>query len=258
MTRRERLEARLERGVEWAQKAARRSDTAFSAIHRLADLIPLGQPILLGHHSERHARRDAERITNGMTRGCEEAKLAGHHRACADWLELALDRSIFSDDADAIARIEEKIAGLEARRARYRTVNAAWRKAGKPKADDTDGWGKVATILGCQPEDLREGRLNQARDFIDRGPYPSYLGQNAGGEIGRLKARIEEIRRRSERAEAAEAAGGMTIEGEDYVSVTFAEKPERSTIDALKAAGFHWSGGSWHGYRASLPSGIIP
>lgn len=30
--------------------------------------IPLGQPILVGHHSERHARKDAERIENGMRR----------------------------------------------------------------------------------------------------------------------------------------------------------------------------------------------
>jgi Domain of unknown function (DUF3560) len=31
-----------------------------------ADNIPLGQPILIGHHSESHARKDAERSENGM------------------------------------------------------------------------------------------------------------------------------------------------------------------------------------------------
>jgi phospholipid N-methyltransferase len=29
-------------------------------------MIPMGQPILIGHHSERHARKDAERIENGI------------------------------------------------------------------------------------------------------------------------------------------------------------------------------------------------
>ena len=31
-----------------------------------ADNIPLGQPILIAHHSESHARKDAERSENGM------------------------------------------------------------------------------------------------------------------------------------------------------------------------------------------------
>ncbi len=31
-------------------------------------MIPPGQPILVGHHSERRARRDAQRIENGMKR----------------------------------------------------------------------------------------------------------------------------------------------------------------------------------------------
>ncbi len=37
-------------------------------MERLAAMIPPGQPILVGHHSERRARRDAQRIENGMKR----------------------------------------------------------------------------------------------------------------------------------------------------------------------------------------------
>ncbi len=37
-------------------------------VERLAAMIPPGQPILVGHHSERRARRDAQRIENGMKR----------------------------------------------------------------------------------------------------------------------------------------------------------------------------------------------
>jgi len=35
-------------------------------VSAIADNIPFGQPILVGHHSERRARRDAEKIENGM------------------------------------------------------------------------------------------------------------------------------------------------------------------------------------------------
>ena len=50
------------------------------------------------------------------------------------------------------------------------------------------------------------------------------------------------------RAAAAEEAGGVRVESANgYVSVTFAEKPSREVINALKASGYRWSGGSWHG-----------
>ena len=64
----ERAEQRAERFDEYHDKRTADAESAHSAIKRLADGIPLGQPILVGHHSERHARKDAERIENGMRR----------------------------------------------------------------------------------------------------------------------------------------------------------------------------------------------
>src|SRR5690606_1472040 len=49
----------------------------------------------------------------------------------------------------------------------------------------------------------------------------------------------------------------LAIEGGDWVRVTFAEKPERSVLSALKAAGFRWRGGSWIGERAKLPAEVM-
>lgn len=62
------------------------------------------------------------------------------------------------------------------------------------------------------------------------------------------------VKAQQERSKAAEESGGVVIEGDAYVRVTFAEKPERPTLSALKAAGFRWSGGSWMGYRKNLPA----
>lgn len=101
MTRRERLEARLDRRREWAVKVEHRATAAFEGVHRIADNIPLGQPILVGHHSERRHRRDIDRINAGMSRGVEEQNLAERHDSKAGGIERALDSSIFSDDSDA-------------------------------------------------------------------------------------------------------------------------------------------------------------
>jgi hypothetical protein len=62
----DRAETRAERFQDYS--ANRRNDAAqaHNAVAAIADNIPLGQPILVGHHSEKRARRDAEKIQNGM------------------------------------------------------------------------------------------------------------------------------------------------------------------------------------------------
>lgn len=64
----ERQEERAERFEGYQENRTRDAERAHKAVSAIADNIPFGQPILIGHHSERHARRDAEKIQNGMTR----------------------------------------------------------------------------------------------------------------------------------------------------------------------------------------------
>ncbi len=62
----ERAEERAERFEDYQGKRAGDAERAHAAVAAIADNIPFGQPILVGHHSERHARRDAKRIEDGM------------------------------------------------------------------------------------------------------------------------------------------------------------------------------------------------
>jgi hypothetical protein len=55
----ERLEAR-------AEKASQKGQVAYNKAHHIGSFIPMGQPILIGHHSEKRHRKDLERIDNGM------------------------------------------------------------------------------------------------------------------------------------------------------------------------------------------------
>jgi methylase of polypeptide subunit release factors len=64
----ERAAARAERFATYQGKRAADAEQAHRAVACIANGIPLGQPILVGHHSERHARRDADRIESGMRR----------------------------------------------------------------------------------------------------------------------------------------------------------------------------------------------
>jgi hypothetical protein len=248
MTRRERLERKIERRENWAQSAKTRADHAFARVESIASQIPLGQPILVGHHSERRARRDAERIHNGMARGVEAAKLADHHLSKADGLARQLDRSIFSDDADAIEALEKRAAEHDAVAERMVTINKAWKKskgdaaalvtAGVISAKEAESFTRTMALCPWvkQPCDSTGARAAARRD----------------------RERIVQIKRRVERAEKAEKAGGVIIAEtpEGYCSITFAEKPPREILTALKQAGFYWGGGSWGGYSEKIPARV--
>lgn len=249
MTYRERREARLAKRLEWAAKRQAKSEAAFTAASKLADSIPMGQPILVGHHSEAHARRDADRIDANMRKGCDSADMAKQHSVAADTIEHELNRSIYSDDPDALDALAAKVADLEASRERMKLVNAAHKAFLKDPA----------ALDGPKFAGLTEAERVKVRTYVSPyswlpHPIPPYGLTNLGATIRATKKRIDDVKARQARTQAAKTAGGVMGEGSDiYVSVTFAEKPTRAVIDALKAAGFHWSGGSWRGYRAKLP-----
>ena len=251
MTRRERMESRRERRLDWAASRDRKAAAGFNRAHSIADGIPLGQPILVGHHSEAHARRDQDRIHAGMRQGVESSDMAELHRSKADGIQHQLDRSIFSDDPDATERIEDRIASLETKREARKAVNKIVHHS--PRDQWTPAKETALMALGLtQPQ---AEKLFQP-DFAGRVGFPAYSLTNLGANIRRLKERLVSIDRQAKRTEAAEAAGGVVIAGEEFINVTFAEKPERRIIEELKSAGFCWGGGCWGGYRARLPESV--
>ena len=62
---------RAERFEDYSAKRGAEAAGARRAVESITSGIPLGQPILIGHHSERRARKDAERIQNGMRRAVQ-------------------------------------------------------------------------------------------------------------------------------------------------------------------------------------------
>jgi hypothetical protein len=247
MTRRERLEAKLAKRKQWAEKAEARAEQRSATVHSILEPIPLGQPVLVGHHSEKRHRRALDRADANMRKAAEESALAHHHTQKADGLARQLDRSIFSDDPDAVEQLRAKVAALTVQRDAFKNLNAWWRKRG--------------TMRGCPGvSDEQAAKLDAeipTRYSWERQPVPKWRIANLGAEIRRAAERITDVERRQARTAGAESSGGVLIEGTgDYVRVTFAEKPARDVLDALKAAGFRWGAGSWVGRRDAIPAGV--
>ncbi len=250
MTRRERLERKLERREQWAASASARSDERYDAARSAIEGIPPGQPILVDHYSARRHRAALDRHDTRMRKSIEERDKAAHHAAKAEGLADQLAHSIFSDDPDAIEALTAKIQAAERDHKRMVDANRIIRSQPKYKPAPE----KIARLVALGMSEAVASRLFVPDCCNDIG-FPAYKLSNSNANIHRMRLRIKDIERRQQRtAEAAASDRGFTVRGgETYVVVTFAEKPGRSILSELKAAGFRWGGGSWHGRRNSLP-----
>jgi hypothetical protein len=104
----QRAEDRADYHDEAAGRAVGRSEAASRAEHRIIDSYPLGQPILVGHHSERRHRRDLERADAYRRRAWDEQDKASYHADRAD----AAGR--YQAGRESVPVTLRRIAGLEA------------------------------------------------------------------------------------------------------------------------------------------------
>lgn len=109
----ERAETRSERFSDYSEARASDAEQAKKAVTAIADNIPFGQPILVGHHSERHARRDAERIENGMRKA---VKMWATSEYWKDRAAGAVRHAKYKELPSVRAR---RIKGLEADQRKY-------------------------------------------------------------------------------------------------------------------------------------------
>lgn len=249
----ERRAARIERFKELAGKAQAEAAELTDRARSMAECIPFGQPILVGHHSEHRDRRFRDRIHNTYGKAYEIGKKADYYAQRARSAER--NKSIYSDDPEALEKLKNKLYALEHYQARMVAINKAWRKAGKPKPNDAEAWeliGKDPNIVTLRigPEYLGNVRVSMARDFIERAPF-TYHTTNNSGEINRLKKRIELLEGQKGREDKTlELPGGIRIlenVGDNRVQIYFPDIPSEEIRAKLKARGFKWSryNGCW-------------
>ncbi|EOY3862806.1 DUF3560 domain-containing protein, partial [Escherichia coli] len=135
-------------------------------VERLAAMIPPGQPILVGHHSERRARRDAQRIENGMKRAVMLFERAEY------WEERARSALLH-------AKYKER---PDVRWRRIKKIEADLRKAEKTIAQSQ----KYLTMWRAESLDLNMAKLISSHDHIsacfplDTYPRPAEKSQYEG------------------------------------------------------------------------------
>lgn len=239
MNRKEKQEARVERFLQYAENAEKRATAAYNASCAAVENIPLGQPILVGHHSEKKHRRALERSNSAMSRSVHESEKAAYYRKKAEATEN--NDNIYLGDDDAIERLEQKIADLTATQEQMKATNKLMRSK---KSDEE----KVAGLIALGFSQCA------AENNVEHGNYfPSYMLTNNNAKINAAKKQLERAKSLAEKEDKEYEAGDLTIEecySENRVRVYFPGKPDDEMRANLKRNGFRWapSMGCWQAY----------
>lgn len=240
----ERQAAREARLRKRAEKLESESVRAYEASREALPDVPFGQPILVGHHSERKHRRALERSDAHTRRSIELDREAEECRAHADAVGTG---GISTNDPEAIDKLREELRELEAVHKKRKAVNRIIRK----NLPITDYSAVAAEIVnaGLLAED-------EAREILDiNAPpsgeigYPEYMGRNALAKIRRLKQRIAGIEALRAAPPVEHRGRGWSVRtGGGQVQIHFAAgKPPEKIREILNRGAYKWSryAGAW-------------
>lgn len=175
MTTRDRRQARADRLEEWAAQRAAKAEAGRARALELGSVIPFGQPILAGHHSQGRDTRYRARIAGTMDRAFEDGAKARDMASRSAGIHHQLATLIYSDDSDAVEALHARIANLEAQRAAVKAENAAYRK--------TNGLALRAMSAGQRDHAM---------------PHRGYVLTNLSGNIKRNRDRLAGLLREQE------------------------------------------------------------
>lgn len=234
----ERQQNRLDRYEALADKATSNSTALATRSNQMADCIPFGQPILVGHHSEKRDRNFRSKIHSIMGKSVQEMKKAEYYQNKADSVGKG---GISSDDPSAVNKLKSKLEKLQ-------QTQELMKKANKLIKKFPDHNARIEGLieLGFSKEKTLD-ILNPKYGSIG---FASYSLQNNNAEINRLKKRVAEL-------QALENRTATEVEKELYkyseckienrCMFIFDGKPNDEIRQILKSNGFKWSPsrGAW-------------
>lgn len=161
----DRAEERAERFETYSDKREADAHAAKAHVESITSGIPLGQPILVGHHSERRARKDAEKIENGMRKAVKMWETSKYwERRAAGAIRAAKYKELPTVRARRIKTIEAELRKAERSGAAAAKEIALWTKEGltRARALAIANYGRGADVWS----DLDADRITpeQARD----------------------------------------------------------------------------------------------
>jgi Domain of unknown function (DUF3560) len=245
--RRDRFESRKERRLDNAHrqglKNRKLSKSFYERSTSMARCIPMGQPILIGHHSEKRDRRFRRRLWDLMGQSVAANDKAKYYEEKAEAIES--NQSISSDDPDAIDKLKAKIAAAIERQDLMKAGN----KIVKSKKLTIEQKIEQLKVAGHSPQILQP-------DFCGRVGYADYELTNNNANIRRMKQRLEQLERAFinavEKGDTEQEYPDLDLivrhaRTINRIQLIFSGKPSLEIRNLLKSYGFRWapSEGAW-------------
>lgn len=228
----ERKENRVEAYKNLAEKNLKEAEERWDVVHGIQSAIPLGQPIIVGHHSEKRHRRDLKKIENNAHKALEAEKKAEYYMRKAKAAEK--NQAISSDNPEAITELKNKIEELTKANELMKKANKIYKKTGSLESAGL-------------PENIRKAGERNIDYQMGWKPHPKeckpFTHFNTP-EINRLKKRLERLEKLQETEYQEKEINGINIvvDPEDNrVRLLFRDIPSEETRKKLKHNGFKWS-----------------
>lgn len=235
MNRKERQEAKTGRYRELAEKAMKESKEAYSQSHKLVENIPMGQPVLIGHHSESTHRRILDRSWNTLGKAVKLSEKAEYFEQKAKAAEN--NASIYLGDDDAVERLEEKLATLGKKQETMKATNKILRSK---KLSEIEKHDKLKE-LGYSENGITQLFIPDCFGEIG---FPSYIITNNGSNIRRVKEQLERARKMKMTENKEYTINGVSLVenySENRLQLFFPSIPDADIRNQLKKNGFKWS-----------------
>ncbi|MBU2821271.1 MAG: DUF3560 domain-containing protein [Acidithiobacillus caldus] len=234
----EKQKARQERYRALAEKTRAKALARLDQARRMAEIIPFGQPILVGHHSEHRDRRYRARIHDTFGKGFTLLDKADYYQARAE----RISNAISADDPEAMQKLKEKLEGLKKSQEMMKAANAVIRKFQTPE-ERKAGLERIG-FSRSQAEKVL------APDFAGRVGFPPYALSNNQANIRRIEERIKGLEKAASLEDrTTEFAWGTVRENKaiNRIQFLFEEKPDNAVRTLMKKSGFRWapSEGAW-------------
>ncbi|MFJ7315471.1 DUF3560 domain-containing protein [Pseudomonas sp. NPDC098747] len=204
-------QARRERYEDRATDAQAASAATYSRARDMASVIPFGQSILVGHHSERRDRNYRGKIDTTFGKAkhyAQKAKTVG-------------TGGISSDDPDALVKLRAELAEREADQERMKAANKAIRAGKTPEK-------QIPALVALGFGEATARSLLKG-DFCGRVGFAAYSLSNNNANMTRIKKRIQEL-------EARRNWEAVEVQTEGY---TYREDVEENPIETMEATIWH-------------------
>ena len=226
----EKKQAKIERYKKYSKNAQEKSDKLYSEAKDMASVIPFGQPILVGHHSEKKDRRYRNKIENRFEKSFEEERKSEYWKDRA--ASIANNAQIQSDDPEAIKKLENRIKELVKFDENAKRLNNRLRKFKTYKNAL-----EFLKLLDDKESKMLYKHISESVSLYNCPPeYIScYYYKYNSPEIRRLRKRLAYLEK-EERREAIsfEIKNISVVEEDGQIRVYFPDKPDAEIRRKLK------------------------